>query len=176
MNQPVPLITGEQIFLRHLTFKDAPAVYKLFSDPETMSVDGGHTMSNLQEAYDLIRFYQPENNTAIRLAVIGKHSGQFFGTAGFHKVEMFHKKAEIGGELDRSVWGKKIGTESARLLIKYGFEQLELHRIEARVLPANSRALALVQQMGFEYEGRLRESENWNNQFVDLLLFSLLKK
>ncbi len=176
MAQQRPLITGQHVFLRHLTFEDVPAVYKLFSDPQTMSVDGGHVMGSVQEAYDLVRFYQPENNTAIRLAIVDKQTQLFYGTAGFHKVDLFHRKAEIGGELDRSVWGKRVGTESGRLLISYGFEQLGLHRIEARILPDNSRALALVKHMGFDYEGRLKESENWNNQFVDLLMFALLKK
>ena len=167
-------ITGKQIVLRTLMDEDGPAVYKLFTDPETMSVDGGRTMGHIQEAYDFIRYYSSEAQTAIRLAVVDRYSHQFYGTAGFHKIDYFHNKAEIGGEIDRSVWGKRLGTESAQLLIAFGFEQLKLHRIEARILPTNSRALALVKQMGFEYEGRLKESEKWSNQYVDLLMFSML--
>lgn len=170
------MISGDHLILRPLTAEDAPMVFQLFSDPETMSVDGGVIMRHIQEAYQFIHFFQNLHGTKIRLAITDRHTRQFYGTAGFHNIDRIHDKAEIGGELDKHFWGKKIGSESGHLLLDYGFNKLGFHRIEARVIPENHRALALVEHLNFDYEGCLRESEKWQESYVDLLMFSKLNK
>lgn len=80
------------------------------------------------------------------------------GTTALHDIDHFHRTAEFGimiGEKD--CWGKGYGTETARLMLGYGFTNLGLHNIMLRVFSTNARALRAYARAGFQECGRRRE-------------------
>jgi RimJ/RimL family protein N-acetyltransferase len=56
-------------------------------------------------------------------------------------------------------WNKGYGTEAVELMVKYGFEMLNMHRIWLRVFERNKRAIRTYEKVGFIHEGQLRESD-----------------
>ncbi|MET3539513.1 ribosomal-protein-alanine N-acetyltransferase [Pontibacter aydingkolensis] len=123
-------------------------------------------------------FYEQliKEGTGVWWAFSLKGSQELIGACGFSSLEAEHRKAEIGFWLLPSYWGKGYIPEAAAAIIKYGFEQMNLNRIEAIVEGDNDQSERVLLKLGFEYEGRLRECEIKNGQFIDLIYYSILKE
>ena len=99
------------------------------------------------------------------------------GTCGLEGINSKDNHATFGiviGEKD--YWSKSYGMEAARLLINYGFRQLNLHRISSTALAFNERSTGLHNKVGFREEGRLRQIIFKNGQYHDLVQFGLLRE
>jgi RimJ/RimL family protein N-acetyltransferase len=77
---------------------------------------------------------------------------------------------------EKDYWSKGYGTEAARLIIRYGFEQLNLHRINSSAISFNERSIKLHKRVGFTEEGRQREAYFKNGRYHDHVIFGLLRK
>jgi len=84
------------------------------------------------------------------------------------------RAAKLGYAIRADQWGRGYATDAARTLVNYGFEQLDLHRISTAIGPDNAPSIALVQRLGFQYEGRIRDHVYTNGAWRDSLLYSLL--
>jgi RimJ/RimL family protein N-acetyltransferase len=97
------------------------------------------------------------------------------GNCGFHEIDWRNRSAEVGIFIgDKAYWNKGIGTQVMRLLVGYGFDTLNLHRIWLQVYANNLRAIRSYEKTGFVHEGRKREAEIKQGQYIDLLLMSIL--
>jgi RimJ/RimL family protein N-acetyltransferase len=77
---------------------------------------------------------------------------------------------------DKTYWNKGYGTEALKLLLKHGFETLNLNRIFLRVYEDNPRAIHCYEKVGFVHEGRMRQGRFTKGQFVDILFMSVLRE
>lgn len=96
------------------------------------------------------------------------------GKIGLHYIDGKNKNAAIGYWLVKNAEGKGIISKSCAALIDYGFQELKLHRIEIKVAATNLKSQAIPERLHFKKEGLLRQAEWVNNQFLDLLIYSLL--
>jgi RimJ/RimL family protein N-acetyltransferase len=62
------------------------------------------------------------------------------------------------------------------LLLKHGFEILNLNRIMLQVYEDNPRAIRCYEKVGYKHEGRLRQARYWNGEYLDILIMSVLKE
>ena len=72
--------------------------------------------------------------------------------------------------------GEGYGTEAMSLLIKYGFNNLNLNRIGLDVFSFNERAIGSYKKLGFQEEGRIREDLFYDGEYHDAILMGLLKR
>jgi RimJ/RimL family protein N-acetyltransferase len=72
-------------------------------------------------------------------------------------------------------WGKGYGTESMRLILKYGFDIMNLHRITLNVFEYNERAIRSYEKVGFKHEGIQRKWINRNEKRWDLIWMGILR-
>ena len=105
-----------------------------------------------------------------------KDAGKLIGTCGFHAMSDYHKRIEVGYDLNRDYWGKGIMKEALSLIIDYAFEESDVNRIEAFVEPPNIASRALLERQGFRMEGILREHEMCRGELIDIEILSLLRK
>ena len=77
---------------------------------------------------------------------------------------------------DKNEQGKGYGTEAMKLLLGYGFNTLNLNRLDLKVNDFNSRAIKCYQKLGFVEEGRMREASFVNGKYHDQILMSILRK
>ena len=82
--------------------------------------------------------------------------------------------AKLGYAVAADYWGKGYATEAVRIILKFAFERLELHRVTAAIGPDNDASLAVVKKLGFLAEGRLRDHVFTNGAWRDSLLYSIL--
>ncbi len=100
----------------------------------------------------------------------------FAGIISFKEIDFANKKSEIGYWLTEKYSGKGIMTRSCNAMIKYGFEELKLNKVEIKCGVENTRSCNIPKQLKFTFEGIERDGEYLNHKFMDLKVYSLLKK
>lgn len=174
----VPTLETRQLLLRPITPADAPALLSLFGDPEVTRFYDLETFTTLEQAKGLI-----EKLTASHAAGRGRRWGiqakdgseQLVGTVGFNDWAPTARRAGLGYDLRPTHWGRGLVAEALRAILKHGFEEMGLNRVEAFVMRGNERSVRLLGKLGFCEEGVLRERGVWKGGFHDLTLLSLLK-
>jgi ribosomal-protein-alanine N-acetyltransferase len=108
--------------------------------------------------------------------MLEKSSLNVVGECGFHNWNKLHHKAELFYAM-RSDEFKKQGfmSEAVTLVIAYGFNHLNLHRIEVKVSPLNIPSIRIIEKNGFIKEGFLREDYFINDKYENSEIYSLLK-
>jgi RimJ/RimL family protein N-acetyltransferase len=97
------------------------------------------------------------------------------GAIRFDRVDLVEKRASLAIGLWRTQdQGRGFGTEAARRVLAYGFDELGLHRVAVRVLASNARAIRSYEKCGFQHEGRERETVFLDGAWHDDLIMGLL--
>jgi ribosomal-protein-serine acetyltransferase len=97
------------------------------------------------------------------------------GVVGFNRIEKNNRCATMGYWLAKSQTGRGLMTKAVKALIREGFRQLGLNRIEARVATGNHASQAVCERAGLKKEGVLRQAEWLYDRYVDLTMNSILK-
>jgi ribosomal-protein-serine acetyltransferase len=100
---------------------------------------------------------------------------KIIGVIAFNGIDHFHRTGTIGYWLSQAHTGKGYMTSAVRALVEFGFECLNLNRIEIRVAPENHASRRVCLRLRCRHEGILREAEWLGDRFVDLEIYSLLR-
>jgi ribosomal-protein-alanine N-acetyltransferase len=118
------------------------------------------------------------NTSSCWFMLFDKASGSPIGSCGFHNWFLIHRRAELGYVLIEERW-KRLGlmSEALKFVIPFGFNQLNLIRLEACISPENKASLSIIEKFGFQQEGLLRQhyTPTGSNSPEDSILFSLLE-
>lgn len=102
--------------------------------------------------------------------------GALIGNISLQEIEPKNRSASLGVAIgDRGYWGKGFGSEAIRLLLRYGFYELNLHRIWLKVIAYNERAIRAYRKVGFVEEGRFREAVYRDGRYWDELYMAMLR-
>jgi ribosomal-protein-serine acetyltransferase len=101
--------------------------------------------------------------------------GEIVGMVAFSSVERINRCATMGYWLVESQTGRGLMTTAAKTFISEGFRQLNLNRIQARVFTENYPSQAVCDRLGLKKEGVLRQVEWANEQFIDLIMYGVLR-
>lgn len=116
-----------------------------------------------------------KNETGILWAVCSSDNKTFYGAGGLNSLNKEHKKAEIGFWLISDFWGQGIMKEAMPLIYNYGFDNLELHRIEGFVESENMNCKNAMAKLDFQHEGTMKECEVKNGKFICLDIYAKVK-
>lgn len=127
------VLETERLILRQVSEEDASNLLTCLSDVDVMQYYGMGPFQSMNDALDEISWYKSifEEGTGIRWGISLKGLGEIIGSCGFLNRITQYYRAEIGFELSKDYWGKGIASEAIRSIICYGFEQMDLQRIEA---------------------------------------------
>jgi ribosomal-protein-alanine N-acetyltransferase len=153
-------------------------VFQHFTDPDIgRYLHDEELITTRRGAKAIIDFYiEPGARLYNRWLIIDKSGNLPIGTCGYHNWQKKHFRAEIGYDLGKASWRQGFMTEALVAVLKFGFEQMELNRIEAFVHPGNHASIRLLQRLNFREEGHLRDYYFQSGQFHDTLIFSLIGK
>jgi ribosomal-protein-alanine N-acetyltransferase len=171
-----PELETKRLRLRQLEPDDAVAVFRIFADEEVTRFHDLETFTEVEQAGRLIarQVDRLEQTSGVRWGLARKTDDVVIGTCGYVFNEA-HASAGLGYELGRSYWRQGYMSEALRAVIRFSFERLELNRIQALVMPGNKASAGLLQSLGFQNEGLLREYAFFKDRFQDLYCFSLLR-
>lgn len=169
-----PRLETARLILRAYSDADIPELLPLIGAREVAA-----TTLRIAHPYreqDARAFLQlAEEPDKIWLAITLREEGRQIGGIGL-RVEEKHKHAELGYWLGIPYWGKGYATEAATEIVRYGFQDLQLHRIFASHFGHNSASGRVLTKLGMRYEGRQREHLCKWDQFVDSELYGLLRQ
>lgn len=97
------------------------------------------------------------------------------GEVRLKNLRWFNRKAELSIIIDKDHQRDGFGKETLQHIIEYAFNKMNLHRLEAEALEFNETSVMLLEKIGFQLEGRLREAKYHNNKYWDILRYGLLK-
>ena len=173
----MPTLTTERLILRPMRQSDAEDMnryahredvteFLLWSPHPSLSYTREY-LRYIESRYVLGDFYD--------WAVIEKASGRMIGTCGFTSFNCSSDSAEVGYVLNPAYWGKGIATEALTRVLRFGFEELKLHRIEARFICGNDRSRRVMEKVGMTFEGVLREGMLIKGNYTDIGICSILQ-
>ena len=98
------------------------------------------------------------------------------GRVGLSLINKANRLANIGYWLASGAQGKGIMTKAVNRIIRFGFEDVQLNRLEIKAATGNTQSNAIAQRLQFKKEGVLRQAERVNDSYLDLVLYSMLKE
>ena len=176
MNPPAPIPTLEtaRLRLRPFTFADEAAVFALVSDPEIarfVRFEAHRTPADTRVFLELVAEHYRRGDL-FALAIILREDERLIGSCGFVSQSGKRRSAEIGYWLGKSHWGKGYAVEAARALVRHGFEQMGLARIEAKCFLENHAGQRVIEKLGMKLEGT-NHSERIKGEHPELGIYAI---
>jgi ribosomal-protein-alanine N-acetyltransferase len=173
-----PELESERLFFRKIVAGDVKDLFLIRSDDDVMKFMDVSRFKSISDAEKMIDSIEKSyhNESGINWGIVEKHSNVFLGYFGFFRLIPEHCRAEIGYALNPEYWGKGYMHETINRLVRFGFEIMKLHSIEANVNPENEKSKKVLEKIGFKKEAYFRENYLFNDRFLDSVIYSLLEK
>ncbi|MBL4708524.1 MAG: GNAT family N-acetyltransferase [Flavobacteriales bacterium] len=171
------ILDTPRLLLRKLTPEVYDYLYTNYSDEECINHLGLHNHQELvTEKEKHQKGLSAYDRTFLVFQMIEKSSNQVIGMCGFVRHYPSHFRAEFGYALSVETTKRKgYMSEVAPSIIQYGFGKMKLIRIEAMVGSNNIASLKIIDRLGFEKEGCMRQHYHKDGVMEDSLIFSLIK-
>ncbi|MBT4034471.1 MAG: GNAT family N-acetyltransferase [Candidatus Marinimicrobia bacterium] len=171
-----PELNTERLILRGFQPTDAPHIQELAGAFEVaeMTLNIPHPyLDGMAETW--MSSHQSEYNSGngVVFAMIELHSGKLVGAVGLTVTKRFNR-AELGYWVGKPFWEKGYATEASKALLKYGFEVIRLNKIHASHMTQNPASGRVMQKIGMESEGVLKQHALKWDQFVDLAIYGIV--
>lgn len=120
-----------------------------------------------------IDFANSKSNSRIFAIIV---NNKIVGSIGLHiQADILKKNAEIGYWLAEEYWGKGIMTKAINQMVVYGFDNLDIVRIFARIYGTNNASQKVIEKANFKLEGKFEKTIYKNNEFLDELIYAIRK-
>jgi ribosomal-protein-alanine N-acetyltransferase len=171
----LPVLTSHLVTLRELRASDAPSLFALltteevsrFISPPPTSVDGF-------ERFIAWTLRQRQAGSYVCFAVTIDSTDTAIGIFQLRALEPGFGTAEWGFAIGSAYWGTGVFYEGAKLVVKFAFEEVGVHRLEARATVQNGRGNGALKKIGAVQEGLLRKSFEKNGEYLDQALWTIL--
>lgn len=168
-----------KIRIRPIEKSDLPPLVEWLSDPEVLENLGIHnplSMAREEKWFDQV-LESPEDEHPYAIEITDGKNWRMIGNVAILRINTTDRSGEIGIFIgEKTLWDKGYGGEAMKLMVRRGFDDLGLNRIELRVFDTNPRGIHCYEKIGFKHEGRLRQASWKHGKFVDVLIMSILHK
>jgi diamine N-acetyltransferase len=183
------VIYGAKTRLRRIEREDISTFVRWFGDPqvrEYLLINRPISVAEEERWFEGLQDRHDTELFAIEAAVEGAVAASpveaaasshwvHIGNTGLHSINWTHRAAELGIVIgEKEYWGRGFGSDAIRALVRFGFEEINLHRIFLHVFEDNGRAIRAYEGCGFQHEGRLRDGVYRHGRYYDLLAMSIL--
>ena len=167
-------LNGEKIYLRGASRDDAAISAAWFNRYEVRRGTRQYRPKTIHGQTDFLG-QMTESPGDILFVIVNKDDDRPVGLVGLHHLDPRDHHAELGLLIgDPADWGRGLGSEATRLVVAYGFDTCNLHRIYLTVYEDNSGARRIYERMGFKLEGTLREHGFREGRWWDVHMMSML--
>ena len=175
----VRLRVSDSVELRQLDEDDAEALTLLIDRNRAYLREWLPWLDSSTSVSDTMRFIgrsveQAEDENGLTLGIVCDRA--LAGVIGQHYVDSLNRRTEIGYWLDSERQGRGIVTRATARLTDYAFRQQDCNRVILHCAAANLKSRAVAERLGFVQEGLLREAEWLYDHYVDLVVYSMLKR
>lgn len=172
------MISSESIKLRAIHSSDLEELKKIRADIDFRNNVMMHPfpITEMQEESWMNKALNDQNNNSVYFAITEVTSDVLIGLISFNNISYIHQRAEFGIYLSKESRGKGVGKEATHLMLQYGFDSLNFHKIELKVIKTNKSALKLYQQLGFNETAILKDHFFCNGRFQDVVYMTHFSK
>lgn len=174
----LPVLEGRRVRLRAFRDDDLHELHALHSNPRVMRYWSFPAWTGLDQAREYLGRAIAAHDASRMLcwALTLREDDRLIGAVTLYAIDQPQQRAEIGYALQSAHWGRGYAREALELVLGHAFEALALRRLEADVDPRNAASCALVERLGFEREGLLRERWHVAGELCDTALYGLLAR
>lgn len=168
-------LASKTVRLRALTSADLEILRTFINDPDVLKFSNAYhpVTDQQQEAW----WRSLGGSGSYWFGIEEQATHRLIGTCCLVEVDWIARLAELRIRIgDKEAWGRALGTEACELLVRYGFEHLNLERIWLRVFAKNQAALKLYSRLGFVQEGCLRRAWHLAGETGDVIVMGLLRE
>jgi RimJ/RimL family protein N-acetyltransferase len=171
-------LKGERIHLRALMEQDLTANYLQWLNDEEVCRNNSHAVFPNTEAKMKAYYNSLQNQQRdVVLAIIHTATGTHIGNVSLQSINWISRNAEFAILVgDKNFWGKGYGEEAAQLIVAYGFNRLNLHRIYCGTIQGNEGMIKLAAKLKMKEEGKRREAIFKNGRFLDIYEYGVLQR
>lgn len=166
-----------RLYLRPVAPGDAPALFAARGDPVVMRYWDWPAQKSVRDVEEIIAAHGAEiaSGHVLWWVVALTPDGPAIGECDLSEIDRHHANAEAGFLFARAHWGKGYAREAMEAVMAHGFGTLALERLWARVHDGNAASVALLERLGFAYEGRLKGHIVRDGARRDCLIYGRLK-
>jgi RimJ/RimL family protein N-acetyltransferase len=173
----IPELTTDRLLLRPFTMDDVERVTELLQTPDvaatTLYVPYPYSSEDAA-TWIVTHPHAAGLGQALNWAICHRENGLLIGSIGM-EISGYHQRGMIGYWMGVPYWGQGFTSEAAQAVVNYGFETLDLHRIEATCMPHNIGSSRVMEKAGMTYEGTLREYYRKDDGFRDAAIYAVLR-
>jgi RimJ/RimL family protein N-acetyltransferase len=173
-----PTLTSRLVKLRQLRSNDIPTIRLLVTNEITkylIHVPYPYKTEDARRFVNKSRRYSKSRKELV-FGIELLRTSSLVGIISLQKIENVSKNAQIGYWVGKKYWNAGIATESIRLLIRYAFQILRLHKLYANVLVTNRASIRVLEKNGMKIEGLLKDSVYKDHKFYDVALYYILNR
>lgn len=173
----IPTLETDRLTLRGMRVSDAEDMFAYARRPSVTTYLTWDPHASIEETREYLTYVGQRYRTGdfYDWAVIRKADGRMIGTCGFTSFNCPADSAEIGYVLNPDSQGQGYATEAVRRVLTFGFEELSLHRIEARFIQGNIPSHRLMERVGMTFEGYARESMRIKGRYCTVGTCAILR-
>lgn len=173
----LPRIETPRLILRKISINDSKDMFEYSSDMEVTKYLS-YTHKNIKEAMEYTQNKEKayKEGKCILWGIEYKENKKYIGAVGFTHYDSVHNVGEIAYTISKDYWKMGVGFEAVKRIIDFGFENMNLNRIEARCWKENENSSGLMERLNMKYEGLLREQIFAKELHRDVKIYSLLKR
>lgn len=173
----IPILETGHYIVRGLTIDDTGKLFDFLRDKETMKFITPHPVQSVKdmEAEVQKQLDRYALRKEIPWIILNKNNGEIAGEFHLHKLNMWHKKAEMGVVIRKEYQNNGVMTEILEQVLAFGFEKLGLNRIVGDIFAGNQGSEKLLKKYGFTKEGVLRQTDFDGERYHDTVVFSMMR-
>ena len=178
MSLPTPTLHTERLTLRPFADADAGGLFELHSNAFVLRYWDSPPWTEPARAERFVSMCRQmaDDGTGARLAMDRASDGAFIGWCSLTRWNPDYRSASLGYCLGDAAWGHGYATEAARAVLQWGFDTLDLNRVQADTDTRNVASARVLDKVGFVREGTLREDCVVNGEVSDSWVFGLLRR
>jgi RimJ/RimL family protein N-acetyltransferase len=171
------LFESSRIILRKMTPEDIELYHGWRNDMDVMkSTSPFLDIYNFDETREFVNQVILGSHSTKSYIIVDKESSKPIGITSLINIDYKNSNAEFIIDIgNKSFWGKGYGIEAMNIILNYSFLEMNLHKVYLRVFSFNNRAIKLYEKIGFQYEGRSRESIFREGKWHDIIHMGFLQ-
>ena len=173
----IPTLTTERLELRKMCVSDAVDMYDYAKRREVTKYLLWSPHPSAEYSKTFLKFVSKKYRSGqfYDWALVERSSGKMIGTCGFTSIDIEHKKGEIGYVINPDFWGLGYAPEAALEMLRFGFSELELNRIECRFMKENEASFKVMKKLNMTFEGYMRDAMYVKGEYRTIGVCSILK-
>jgi RimJ/RimL family protein N-acetyltransferase len=170
------MIAGEHVILRAFERDDAERCYRWMNDPNIVRTLKTRYPIAFQTEVQWLERAMEASPTERHFAIERKDDRSHIGNGSLHDIDWVSRTGWFGLFIgEPSAWNRGFGSDAIKTLVRFSFDEMNLHKLRINVFEYNERAKHVLLAAGFVQEGKLTRDFYREGTYHDIVVFSIFR-